>query len=100
MSRAAPSAWSCIRPARITRRLLSSGPDRARCNARVALRRAACAGFADDYALLIAGLLDLYEAGGGQEWLAWALALQDVMDEVFWDPLGGERRGACMLLCC
>lgn len=47
------------------------------------------AGFADDYALLIAGLLDLYEAGGGLQWLQWAVELQDTLDTTFWDPTGG-----------
>ncbi|KAF6251178.1 Six-hairpin glycosidase-like protein [Scenedesmus sp. NREL 46B-D3] len=59
------------------------------------LRRAFCKapstveGFADDYALLIAGLLDLYEAGGGLDWLRWALQLQDTLDSLFWDSSSG-----------
>jgi uncharacterized protein YyaL (SSP411 family) len=53
------------------------------------------AGFADDYALLIAGLLDLYESGGGLQWLQWAEELQDTLDTTFWDPTGKylELRG-------
>lgn len=47
------------------------------------------AGFADDYALLIAGLLDLYECGGGLQWLQWAVELQATLDSLFWDPAGG-----------
>jgi hypothetical protein len=47
------------------------------------------AGFADDYALLIGGLLDLYEAGGGLRWLQWAVQLQETLDSLFWDPTGG-----------
>jgi len=43
-------------------------------------------GFADDYAFLIQGLLDLYEAGGGHEWLSWAAELQTAQDRVFLDP--------------
>ncbi|KAG2441992.1 hypothetical protein HYH02_009785 [Chlamydomonas schloesseri] len=46
-------------------------------------------GFADDYAALIGGLLDLYEAGGGREWLEWALQLQDAQDALFWDAASG-----------
>ncbi|MDD5260896.1 MAG: thioredoxin domain-containing protein [Methylacidiphilales bacterium] len=46
-------------------------------------------GFADDYAFLIQGLLDLYEAGGGIEWLQWAEQLQLRQDELFWDPAAG-----------
>ncbi|KAG2697342.1 hypothetical protein I3760_07G101400 [Carya illinoinensis] len=34
-------------------------------------------GFLDDYAFLISGLLDLFEFGGGIEWLLWAIELQD-----------------------
>lgn len=34
-------------------------------------------GFLDDYAFLISGLLDLYEFGGGINWLIWATELQD-----------------------
>lgn len=49
------------------------------------------AGFSDDYALLIAGLLDLYEAGGGLGWLAWAVTLQDTLDSLFWDGSSGEE---------
>ena len=33
-------------------------------------------GFLDDYAFLIAGLLDLFEYGGDLKWLQWALELQ------------------------
>ncbi|RWR76553.1 spermatogenesis-associated protein 20 [Cinnamomum micranthum f. kanehirae] len=33
-------------------------------------------GFLDDYAFLISGLLDLYEFGGGTNWLSWAIELQ------------------------
>lgn len=33
-------------------------------------------GFLDDYAFLISGLLDLYEFGGGINWLVWAIELQ------------------------
>ena len=42
-------------------------------------------GFADDYAFLIQGLLDLYEASAHHEWLVWALDLQRRQDELFAD---------------
>lgn len=42
-------------------------------------------GFLDDYAFLIKGLLDLYEASLNREWLEWACQLQDKQDELFWD---------------
>lgn len=46
-------------------------------------------GFADDYAFLIRGLLDLYETGYDQQWLEWAVNLQSKQDELFWD----EKKG-------
>lgn len=46
-------------------------------------------GFADDYAYLIRGLLDLYETGYDQQWLEWSVSLQDKQNELFWD----ERKG-------
>lgn len=46
-------------------------------------------GFAIDYACLIHGLLDLYEAGFDVKWLQWAVALQGEMDKLFLDPKNG-----------
>lgn len=46
-------------------------------------------GFLDDYAFLISALLDLYEYGGGINWLVWAIELQDTQDELFLDREGG-----------
>jgi len=46
-------------------------------------------GFLDDYAFLIAGLLDLYEATFEPRWLQRALALQRVLDARFWDGGAG-----------
>ncbi|XP_020108373.1 spermatogenesis-associated protein 20 [Ananas comosus] len=46
-------------------------------------------GFLDDYAFLISGLLDLYESGGGTNWLFWAIQLQATQDELFLDRNGG-----------
>ena len=47
------------------------------------------AGFAEDYAFLIQGLLDLYEADWEVDWLKWALELQERQDALFWDETGG-----------
>ena len=47
------------------------------------------AGFADDYAFLIQGLLDLYAADFRPERLRWAEALQKTQDEQFWDAKNG-----------
>ncbi|CAL1708631.1 unnamed protein product [Somion occarium] len=47
-------------------------------------------GQADDYAFLIQGLLDLYEASGKEEYASWAIRLQEKQDELFYDnELGG-----------
>ncbi|EAQ90102.1 hypothetical protein CHGG_06721 [Chaetomium globosum CBS 148.51] len=42
--------------------------------------------FADDYAFLIDGLLDLYTATFEHEWLDWAKQLQDTQTALFYDP--------------
>ena len=47
------------------------------------------AGQADDYAFLIQGLLDLYEASGKEEYAVWAIRLQEKLDELFYDKEGG-----------
>ena len=47
---------------------------------------AAIPAYAEDYAYLVWGLLELFQAGGGAEWLEWALTLQRTLDEKFWDP--------------
>ncbi|MFZ4764528.1 MAG: thioredoxin domain-containing protein, partial [Roseimicrobium sp.] len=41
--------------------------------------------FAPDYAMLIQGLIDLYEASFELRWLTWALELQAEFDTKFWD---------------
>jgi uncharacterized protein len=46
-------------------------------------------GFAEDYAFLIQGLLDLYEADFDVRWLRWAGELQVQMNALFADPKGG-----------
>jgi len=46
-------------------------------------------GFADDYAFLIQGLLDLYEASFDVQWLHWAVELQEKQDALFGDSLRG-----------
>jgi len=52
--------------------------------------RSTITGFAEDYASLVQGLLDLYEAGCDVRWLQWAEQLQRRQDEWFWDA---ERNG-------
>ncbi len=41
--------------------------------------------YAEDYAFLIFGLLELFQADGDPGWLEWALTLQRRQDELFWD---------------
>ncbi|MGH8162864.1 MAG: hypothetical protein ACREP1_00855, partial [Rhodanobacteraceae bacterium] len=47
------------------------------------------AGFADDYAFYIQGLLDLYEASFDVRWLQLAEKLQATQDRLFWDEKQG-----------
>jgi len=61
---------------------------------RVLLRRyrkgdAAVEGYAEDYAYLVFGLLELFQADGDPRWLEWALLLQRRQDELFADPVEG-----------
>ena len=51
--------------------------------------RSVVPGFAEDYALLIAGLIELYEATWETRWLNWAVKLQEKQDALFWDGKGG-----------
>ncbi|HXW08820.1 MAG TPA: thioredoxin domain-containing protein [Vicinamibacterales bacterium] len=50
---------------------------------------AAIDGYADDYAFLIAGLLELFQSDGDPGWLEWAKALQARQDALFWDATDG-----------
>jgi uncharacterized protein YyaL (SSP411 family) len=78
-----------------------TGTLRRRCREGVA----AIDGFADDYAFLIQGLLDLYETTFEAHWLDWARALQERQDAGFWDEeqggyfsTSGQDTGAIMRL--
>ena len=50
---------------------------------------AAIPAYAEDYACLIFGLLELFQADGDLDWLDWALTLQQRQDELFWDAAAG-----------
>jgi len=50
---------------------------------------AAVDGYAEDYAYLIFGLLELFQADGDPRWLERALTLQRRQDELFADPVEG-----------
>jgi uncharacterized protein YyaL (SSP411 family) len=43
--------------------------------------------YAEDYASLAYGLLELFEATGDAHWLEWVRDLQSRLDERFWDPV-------------
>src|SRR5207247_4126517 len=51
--------------------------------------RSGVEGFADDYAFVVQGLLDLYEASFNVEWLKFATELQATQDRLFFD----EKKG-------
>ena len=51
--------------------------------------RSAVEGFADDYAFVVQGLLDLYEASFDVEWLKFARQLQETQDRLFFDEKNG-----------
>ncbi|RYZ98754.1 MAG: thioredoxin domain-containing protein, partial [Proteobacteria bacterium] len=46
-------------------------------------------GTASDYAFLIDGLIQLYQAGFNEDHLLWARELQAALDKDFWDEAGG-----------
>ncbi|HEV3059275.1 MAG TPA: thioredoxin domain-containing protein [Vicinamibacterales bacterium] len=61
---------------------------------RVLLRRyrdghAEIPGYAEDYAYLIFGVLELFQADSDPAWFDWAVALQRRQDELFWDDESG-----------
>jgi uncharacterized protein YyaL (SSP411 family) len=45
--------------------------------------------YAEDYAYLVWGLLELFQADGDADWLEWAVTLQARQNELFWDPIDG-----------
>ena len=50
---------------------------------------AAVDGYAEDYAALAFGLLELFQADGDPAWLQWADQLQTILDQRFYDPIDG-----------
>ena len=50
---------------------------------------AAVDAFAEDYACLIFGLLELHQGDGDRSWLDWAIELQRRQDALFWDDDAG-----------
>ena len=52
-------------------------------------QHAAVAGYAEDYAYLASGLVELFQATGDPAWLEWAITLHERLDEQFADPVEG-----------
>ena len=52
-------------------------------------QHAAVAAYAEDYACLASGLLELFQATGDPGWLQWAMTLHARLDELFADPVEG-----------
>jgi uncharacterized protein YyaL (SSP411 family) len=50
---------------------------------------AAIEAYAEDYASLVFGLLELFQADGDPAWLDWATRLQERQDALFWDDADG-----------
>jgi uncharacterized protein len=50
---------------------------------------AALDAYAEDYACLVFGLLELFQASGEADWLEWAIVLQEQLDVRFWDDAEG-----------
>ena len=50
---------------------------------------AAVDAYAEDYACLAFGLLELFEADANPDWFDWAVELQHCLDDLFWDEQGG-----------
>jgi len=45
--------------------------------------------YSEDYACVVWGLLELFQAGGDPMWLDWARELQATQNRLFWDEEGG-----------
>jgi uncharacterized protein YyaL (SSP411 family) len=52
-------------------------------------QHAAVAAYAEDYACLASGLLELFQATGDPAWLQWAMTLHARLDALFKDPVQG-----------
>jgi uncharacterized protein YyaL (SSP411 family) len=66
-----------------------AGPESGRLLRRYRKGHAGVEGYAEDYAYLIFGLLELFQADGDPQWLEWAQTLQAQQDALFWDPIEG-----------
>ena len=93
---------AAIRAARFVRRALWDEPT-GRLLRRWRDGKADIDGYAEDYAYLVFGLLELFQIDPDPAWLAWAVALQRRQDDLFWDEaeggwFGTSGRDASVLL--
>ncbi len=79
---------AAVRAAEFVQRLLWNPVSRT-LQRRYRCGQAAIDGFAEDYACLIWGVLELFQATGEARWLRWALDLQARQDELFLDTTRG-----------
>ena len=86
-ARAASLLASARRTARFTQSVLWDPATRV-LRRRYRNGQASIAGYGEDYACLIWGLLELFQVDGDAGWLRWALDLQARQDELFWDADG------------
>ena len=85
---AAPLLSAAQSAARFLRETLWDA-DRLRLLRRYRDGRAAIDGYSEDYAYVIWGLLELFQADFDPDWLDWAETLQRRQDELFWDDQDG-----------
>ena len=77
------------RAARFLREHLWQPSSGGRCCVAIGMDPSGVEAYAEDYAYLIFGLLELFQADGDADWLEWAITLQARQDELFWDPIDG-----------
>jgi uncharacterized protein YyaL (SSP411 family) len=85
---AATSLDAAVRAAEFLRNRLWD-PDRSRLLRRFRDGRSDIDGYSEDYASVVWGLLELFQAGGDPVWLDWARQLQTIQNELFWDDEDG-----------
>ncbi len=86
--RSAEALETATRAARFVRDRLWDG-DRGVLLRRFRDGRADIDGYSEDYACVVWGLLELFQAGGDPVWLDWARSLQGTQHRLFWDEDGG-----------
>ena len=87
-ARATPALEAAQRGARFVRARLWDG-ERLVLHRRYREGQASIDGYAEDYAYLVWGLLELFQVDGDVAWLDWARTLQRRQDELFWDDEHG-----------